>query len=131
MDYKEVIRHISSTDEEYILLSNVCDKVNICKIQNILTSTKFLDSRQLALVKQLLMSIRWNSYIFDGGTSEAERMIALFKPDYPVTDDLLRYIRIEKSSRDSLRHRDYLGSLMGIGVINSKLILRQSVYSRI
>jgi len=116
MNCKEICRHLAQNDDEYIFLSGVCDRMTACREKNILTATKFLDARQLALSKQLLTNIGCNNHTFDGGVLEAERAICVFMPDYPVTHDLFRFIRAEKSKQDTLTHRDYLGSLMGLGI---------------
>jgi len=115
MNHKEICKRLSQTDDEYILLSGVCDKLDACRNKNIITSTKFLDAHQLALTKQLLANIPC-SHVFDGGAPEAERVICIFMPNYPVAHDLLRFIRAEKSNQDTLTHRDYLGSLMGLQI---------------
>ena len=116
MDYKEISRHLAQNDDEYIFLSGVCDRMTACHEKNILTATKFLDARQLALSKQLLANIGCNNHVFDGGVPEAERVTCVFMPDYPVTHDLFRFIRAEKAKQDTLTHRDYLGSLMGLEI---------------
>jgi len=116
MDYKEICRHLSQNDDEYIFLAGMCDRMSACRKKNILTATKFLDTRQLALSKQLITNIGCNNYVFDGGAPEAERAICVFMQDYPVSHDLFRFIRAEKSKQDTLTHRDYLGSLMGLGI---------------
>ena len=116
MDHKEICRHLTKNDDEYIFLSGVCDKMNACREKNIVIATKFLDARQLALTKQLLANINCNNFVFDGGTCEAERVVCLFMPDYPASHDLFKFIRAEKSKQDILTHRDYLGSLMGLGI---------------
>ena len=116
MNYKEICKHLAQNDDEYIFLSGVCDRMSACRDRNILTSTKFMDARQFALTKQLLTSIGCNNHTFDGLSCDAERMICVFMPDYPVTHGLFRVIRAEKSKQDTLTHRDYLGSLMGLGI---------------
>ena len=116
MNYKETCRRLAGNDEEYIFLSGVFDKMTACKGKNILTATKFLDTRQLSLTKQLLTASGCNNYTFDGGTTEAERRVCVFMPDYPIEHDLFRFIRAEKSKQDTLTHCDYLGSLMGLGI---------------
>jgi RNA-binding protein YlmH len=73
-----------------------------------------LDSRQLALTKQILAHIGCQNHILDGGAEVAEWQICVFMPDYPVQLDLFEFIRATKSKQDTLTHRDYLGSLMGL-----------------
>jgi RNA-binding protein YlmH len=114
MNYKDIRKHLAANDDEYIFLSAVCDKMNTRREKNILTATKFLDARQLALTKQLFAHIGCQNYVFDGGVEVAERQICVFMPDYPVQLDLFEFIRAAKSKQDTLTHRDYLGSLMGL-----------------
>jgi len=124
MDYKKACRDITENNDEYLFLSGVCDKISASENKNIMTATKFLDARQISLVKQLIASIKYKNYIFDGGISDAERMVCVFLPDavdyeqylYPVAYDLFKFIRAEKSPQDNLSHRDYLGSLMGLSI---------------
>lgn len=115
MTHKEICKHLSQDDDEYIFLSGVCDKVDACRNKNIIASTKFLDAHKLALTKQLFANIPCNP-VFDGGADDAERVVCVLMPDYPSNHNLFRFIRAEKSKQDTLTHRDYLGSLMGLGV---------------
>lgn len=115
MNDKEICKRLSQNDDEYIFLSGVCDKMDACLNKNIITSTKFLDAHKLALTKQLLVNIPCN-HVFDGGATAAERVVCVFMPDYPASHDLFRFIRAEKSRQDTLTHRDYLGSLIGLGI---------------
>jgi RNA-binding protein YlmH len=114
MNYKDICKHLSANDDEYIFLSGVCDRINTRREKNILTATKFLDARQLALTKQFLLHIGCQNYVLDGRANGAERQICIFMPDYPVSLDLFEFIRATKSKQDTLAHRDYLGSLMGL-----------------
>lgn len=116
MRNKEICKHLADNDDEYIFLSGVCDKMAACKEKNMITATKFLDSRCLTLTKRLLIDVGCNNHFFDGGVPDAERMICVFVPDYPVTHKFLNFIRAAKSRQDVLAHRDYLGSLMGLGI---------------
>lgn len=56
--------------------------------------------------------------LFFGGYEDAERTIALFLPDYARPEDApLSVIRAESASGGKqLTHRDYLGSLTGLGI---------------
>jgi len=116
MDYKEICNNLAKNDEENIFLSSVCDKIISCREKNVICATKFLDAHKLALTKQLLKDIGCKNHVFDGGVPDAERMICVFLPDYPVNHELFKFIRASKSKRDILTHRDYLGSLMGLGI---------------
>lgn len=113
---KELCRGLSSNDEEYMTLSYACDKLTACESKNIITATRFLDTHKQALCERMLKSMGIQNYFFDGGYPDAERKICVFLPDYPIENDTITALRAEKSRQDNLSHRDYLGSLMGLGI---------------
>lgn len=86
-----------------------------------LTSTAFLDAAQCA---EAAREFAHTKHLLYGGYEDAERRVMVFLPDYfdalPAEDDplaLLR-VRIPKGSRE-LTHRDYLGSILALGVDRS------------
>jgi len=116
MGIKDICKSLAANNDEYIFLSAICDKMADCRRKNILTATRFLDSRQQALVQQLLSRLNYRDYHFDGGVLDAERKTCIFLPDYSTEHELFRVIRAEKAKQDMLTHRDYLGSLMGLQI---------------
>ena len=120
--------------EDKILLALAEDKFRQCGDQYIPASTGFLDLRQRSLVavqcRDLCRSFRETGgkaiegsgetrYCFFGGYEDAERTVCLFLPDYAQPEDShpLAVIRAETSSGGTgLTHRDYLGSLTGLGI---------------
>ena len=141
-------------EADALLRSVIEDRIQQCENQYRITNTAFLDLHQRTLTEEICRSIpglRWGLY---GGFPGAERVIAVFFPDYvdleetdgsqtagaedftePKTkaaeqeqricgyfrqnpeDDPLELIKISvpKGSR-TLSHRDYLGSLLGLGL---------------
>lgn len=108
--------------EDSILLAAAEDKFRQCSQQYMLTNTGFLDLRQRSLVearcRQLERSAPEVRCVFFGGYEDAERTMALFLPDYASEEDApLRVVRAETLSGSArLSHRDYLGSLTGLGI---------------
>ncbi len=104
--------------EDTILLAGIEDKIQQCMDQYIVTHSSFLDMRQRTLAETLCRQTKGFQYIFYGGYEEAERKIAVFLPDYAKLEDdnPLALLRIGQNSRKELSHRDYLGSLMGLGI---------------
>lgn len=109
--------------EDKILLSSIEDKIRQCENRSMITSTGFLDMRQRTLAENLIKN-RGIRYNFDGGYEDAERTVLVFLPDY-----VYNYSDMEKEDRPvtviraaldkkakPLTHRDYLGSLMGLGI---------------
>jgi len=72
--------------------------------KNVITATKFLDARQLALTKHFLTAADSKNHVFDGDVPEAEQVIYLFMLDYPPAHELFAYRHIVK--RESLMVRD-------------------------
>jgi len=118
-------------DEDSLLLANIEDKIGQAVNQNIMTVTRFLDTRQQVLAQGVCKRHKELHTVFYGGYSQAERAVAIFLPDYIEADDLqklagyfaenpdenpLMLLRIGKDGFSALGHRDYLGSLMALGV---------------
>lgn len=106
-----------------MLLAAAEDKFRQCGQSYMVTNTGFLDLRQRGLVeglcRQLSRGEKDVSYCFFGGYEEAERTVCLFLPDYASKEDShpLTVIRAENLSKGrKLTHRDYLGSLTGLGI---------------
>lgn len=108
--------------EEKMLLAGVEDKYQQCSRQYRLTNTAFLDLRQRSLAEKLCRELTKGDdsirCVFYGGYDDAERTIAAFLPDYADEADCpLAVIRVESPPAGrKLTHRDYLGSLTGLGL---------------
>lgn len=126
--------------EDNYLLGQIEDKISACDNKYIMTNTGFLDSHQQSVARifckknhipvyeikfgrgsggadpENLPPVRTSFY---GGYEDAERVILINMPDYfdLERDNPLCIIRAEKApgSRE-LTHRDYLGSLLGLGL---------------
>lgn len=114
--------------EDKILLALAEDKFQQCSSQYTAANTDFLDLRQRGLVealcKQLCRSLPEVRYCFFGGYEDAERTICLFLPDYAQVEEScpLAVIRAETApGAKKLTHRDYLGSLLGLGLRREKI----------
>ena len=97
------------------------DKLRQCEERSMLTSTAFLDPAQCAAAERLFSHAK---HLLYGGYDDAERRVMVFLPDYfdalPAEDDPLALLRVSipKGSRE-LTHRDYLGSILALGVDRS------------
>lgn len=114
-----------------MLLAGLDDKIDQCERCGMLTHSPFLDLRQGALARAFCAKRRGLQVCFYGGYGDAERVIAVFLPDYlslPTEADRLSWLaeneeenpltilRVKKDPFHTLTHRDYLGALMGLGV---------------
>lgn len=118
----ELVKKLAQNGEERVMLTRVLDKAELCREKCYLTSTRFLDLREAALAEQALRQLGERNWQFCGGYPEAERRIIVFLPDYieELTEEdgefPLTVIRCIKNKADTLTHRDYLGSLMGLQI---------------
>lgn len=113
------------------LIAFLEDKINQCSKKQVITFSKFLDmhQRSVAACVKLPQGVK---RFFYGGFDDTERSIAVFLPGYiEVSDeaDLAEYfktvpedcpVNVLEVRKDrfspALTHRDYLGSLMALGI---------------
>lgn len=113
--------------DEKILLAKAADTVSLCEKQYIVKTLGFLTPAEAAIIKRNLPKIQGAANVrleFYGGYSDAERNIFAALPEYFEDDDLRELISVlEISGRDTetLSHRDFLGSLLGLGLRREKI----------
>ncbi|MHC1723477.1 MAG: RNA-binding protein [Aminipila sp.] len=118
-------------NEDKLIVAIAEDRITQCQENYMITNTGFLDMRQQTLCKKLLSGNTDVKGFFYGGYSDAERRIAIFIPEYieaeteaqlheyfikNKADNPLTLIRAKHSGYKDLSHRDYLGSLIGMGI---------------
>ncbi|MFI3141639.1 MAG: YlmH/Sll1252 family protein [Clostridia bacterium] len=112
-----------------LITAQARDKKTSCSENSMITNTQFLDLKQrqdvLSLEKENNREVKTYYY---GGFDDAERVCVIFVPSFFEFDDLneffaenkdenpLTAIKITKDKFSTLTHRDYLGSLMGLGI---------------
>ncbi|MDP4179944.1 MAG: YlmH/Sll1252 family protein [Bacillota bacterium] len=122
----EIIKRINKIDDK-IFVSRLLDKALKSKNSRCVTHSDFLDPYQANIIRK---SIGDNSEVnctFYGGYPGAEREIAVFCPQGMAVSDFhyfeypIKILQIKTKSRDSLTHRDFLGSLLGLGIKREKI----------
>ncbi len=116
------------TDKE-ILFSRVYDKKAEADKNMMITHTVFLSVDEINDIKFTDKKLREGVDIFYyGGIPEAERRCVFFVPECFAISDISEYfseskadnpliaVKITKDRFSVLTHRDYLGSLMGLGI---------------
>jgi len=78
--------------------------------------SSFLDARQQTLALVHLNSVHWYNYCFWGGFEDAERKILILFCDVIPIDVSISCLKINYGKEHSLTHRDFLGSLMSLGI---------------
>ena len=128
MDKTKLLDKLGADKEDRLLLAKVLDRAEQARIRNIPASTDFLSPQQRVMAQELLRMAGTpeNAYVALGGYEGAERTILLFLPDWLEAEDAesqspLRFLRASFRREYHLTHRDFLGSLMGMGIVREKI----------
>lgn len=117
-------------EKDELLKSRIEDHVRRCSDGYYIVATKFLDAHEQAIAAAYTRSAGMSGMgvrcIFYGGYEGAERRLLVSIPksmeiaDEDATSDLLQVMHVDvpKGSRE-LTHRDYLGSILGLGIERS------------
>lgn len=116
-------------NEKDILLSHTLDLKEKCADNSIITNTNFLSIDEISIVKTTDKTfLNFCDVFYYGGYETAERCVAVFTPKFLELESIEDYfnetpdenplclIKITKDKFCTLSHRDYLGSLMGLGI---------------
>jgi RNA-binding protein YlmH len=128
IDREAVLRNISGS-EDRLLAARLIDKARKAEKSGRIVYSDFLDPRQRSVIEDALSDIDGIECTFYGGIEGAERVVAFLRPYFVYDDDEPEYncffkaIKVSAVNGDSLTHRDYLGSLMGLGIRRKKLAI--------
>ena len=112
-------------DDEKVLCARVQDMFRKCNCESVPVFSDFLSDREKAIVLEKSREIGvTDSLKFYGGYSDAERTVAGFFPDYCAYMDThelyeefpIEVLKIECSGFREHNHRDFLGSVLGLGI---------------
>lgn len=127
MDKAKLLERAAQNAEERMTLARVLDKYEQSHQRNLPTETGFLSPQEQAAAKALLAAagVR-EGYCFYGGFEGAERCKLLFAPDWMDVEELptqcgIAAVQCRFYEGDKLSHRDFLGSLMGLGLVREKI----------
>ena len=102
------------------LLKRIEDLISQTERKCILSHSAFLDAAEGAEAALYLGRQSGASYVFSGGFEASERKMLFILPDYIdkeyfTPDEYIAAVLVSHSFGE-LTHRDYLGSLMGLGI---------------
>ncbi len=123
---ESILKRVNKIDDK-LLVSKAIDRATKSDNAGVMVHTDFYDPYQRNTIEKAFSNISGINYTFNGGYGGAERMIAVFCPNYMPVEDLqdsdfpLKLVGIYPKSREILNHRDYLGSLMGLGIKREKI----------
>lgn len=126
MDKGALLDRLGLAGEDRLALAKVLDKAEQASGRNIPAATDFLSPQQRAQARDCLRlaGISETAYVLQGGYEGAERQVLLFLPDWmepESAENPIRCLRAEYREEEKPTHRDFLGSLMGMGVVREKI----------
>nr|WP_325215682.1 YlmH/Sll1252 family protein [uncultured Oscillibacter sp.] len=126
MDKGALLDRLGLAGEDRLALAKVLDKAEQVSVRNLPAATDFLSPQQRARALDLLRlaGISESAYVLQGGYEGAERQVLQFLPDWmePETAETpIRCLRAVFREEEQLTHRDFLGSLMGMGIVREKV----------
>ena len=110
--------------DDKILIASAEDRLNQCEDCYMTTRTDFLDLHQKTLIHNMIKTTPHTCKVeFFGGYEDSERCVCFFMPDYAdigdIEDLVVAKVKVPAEGR-KLTHRDYLGSLLGMGIKREK-----------
>lgn len=111
------------TKEEQLLLRHLVDLSRQAELRNMDVYSGFLSVRETAIFKKHLAGLPFGRFFLFGGVEEAERQIICFPASFSEKEMLsypISTIKISvkgaKFKTSTLKHSDFLGSLIGLGI---------------
>ena len=112
--------------EEVMLQKRLIELSKIAYQRDIVTFSDFLNLNELNILHSIPKNELHTNYVTFGGYEYSERQMVAFLPDalcyeyeYPIS--ILKISPLQKKFSEELSHRDYLGSIMNLGIDRSKL----------
>ena len=128
MTKTELLDRHARDGEQRLLLGRALDKLELAQKRSVLSYTQFLSPGERAAVEELLSACGHPRHMMFGGFPGAERCICIFLPDWQDEDGVLNDPEGPVAALEAvfhtdakLSHRDFLGSLMGLGITREKL----------
>lgn len=124
MDRKTILDRLSATAEERILLARLWDGYARCTSRNVPEKSGFLSPHEQALAQKLMHCLGVaEGFALWGGYDGAQRRQMHFLPNWAEEpdSDAIRAIRSRFYETEHPTHRDFLGSLMGLGLTREKI----------
>lgn len=124
MDKLKLTAHIKDIDLKNKMF-RIIDKANGSLKNYDVRFSDFLNPFEVESAKAILNANDNLKYTVDGGYDESERKIVFIYPfymDYEDINETLRFIQIEGNFKfKSISHKDYLGSLLSLGIKREKI----------
>lgn len=106
-----------TSDDDKQLIAQLNDGIDLCLIRQKPYFMPFMSERKQALLLSELKKAYFDNYLFFGGYGDSERkMLGLFFDEPNESSFPISAIEFSFRKCDKLTHRDFLGSLMSLGI---------------
>jgi RNA-binding protein YlmH len=122
-DKKEALLGLARNDEEKIFIARCLDHIGVAQ-RNKFLATAFLDPGQVSMMEAVCQARGGLRLLTWGGYRQAERRRALLVPDendWYEPDFQIAILAVTSLDGETPGHRDFLGSLVGLGLSRDKL----------
>ncbi|MDA8233393.1 MAG: YlmH/Sll1252 family protein [Clostridia bacterium] len=124
LNKQKLLSHLIN-QEDKLVMAKVLDKAEEVLRNHQARSTDFLDPSQQELAQGILNGLPEFNYLLTGGFPQCERRKVILCPDYLEPGDMdhgLVFLKITGNFKfQQVSHRDYLGSLLGLGIKREKI----------
>lgn len=128
MNKTDLLDRYGRDPDQRLLLARILDQQQRAEQRGVPTHTGFLSPAEQAVSADLLMAAAPGQGVLFGGYDGAERKVWAFLPDWleeetwrEGEDCPVAALSVSVPPMAGLTHRDYLGSLMGLGLTREKL----------
>lgn len=127
MTKTELLNKTAQSAEERMLLARTLDKLELARQRSVPACTGFLSQGERGAVEGLLGAAGHPRHLFVGGYEGAERSLCAFLPDWQGEEDWqesdcpVSALRANFPADAGLTHRDFLGSILGLGITREKV----------
>lgn len=106
-----------TSDKDELFCSRIEDLTSLCFTRRKPIFSQFLSESEQALAQRVLQSICFENYVFFGGSQNSERKVLGVFFDQPEQSAFpVSAIEFKYRACDKLTHRDFLGTLMSLGI---------------
>jgi len=125
IDKERILSNVNGIDDK-LFLSRILDRAAKAIETGSVVWTDFMDPHRRNVAERALVHIKNIDYTFCGGYSDAERVVIVFNPNFMSFEDvdlnrIFKLVKVTVKGKETLSHRDYLGSLMGMGIKRKKI----------
>lgn len=123
MNRKDLLNSVSDSDER-LILAKAIDRLELAKKTYTPEFTIFMDPYKAYSIRDMLLNNDCDIFVY-GGYEDSERVKVGFFPEFSTVDVRefpIKAVEISYNSQFSraLSHRDFLGSILGLGITREK-----------